>query len=156
MEELNIYNIPAYKRKKSINQKINNHKKTERNLSNVSSRLKYRSTDEFSNIPITENTPSETDYSLQEEKSNTARTMKRCGTCEGYFEKIEVAILNLTSPLREGDRIILEMQDGLFEQQLSSIQINRKNVKIAKSGSEIGIKTLLPPIVGGSIYKINP
>ena len=85
---------------------------------------------------------------------NKSREMKKCGICEGYFEKIDVAIVKLTSPLREGDQIIFEKPSGLFEQEVNSMQINRKDVRLARTGSDIGLKVSHEPTVGGTVYKV--
>ena len=82
------------------------------------------------------------------------REMKTCGICEGYYEKIEVAIVRVTSPLRVGDSIIFEKQEGLFEQEIKSMQIDRKDITLATTGSEIGLKVLQKPTVGSQVYKV--
>ncbi|MCX6735268.1 MAG: hypothetical protein NTZ25_05180 [Candidatus Peregrinibacteria bacterium] len=82
------------------------------------------------------------------------REMKTCGVCEGYYEKIEVAIIRVTSPLRVGDSIIFEKPEGLFEQEIKSMQIDRKDITLATTGSEIGLKVLQKPTVGSPVYKV--
>lgn len=129
MEEPNIFNIPAYQRKRSIAARTR--KKTASVL--VAKTPKTRASIKTSSEP---------------------REMKVCGICDGYFEAIEVAIIKLTSSLREGDIIFLEKQDGLFEQEVKSMQINRKDVSLARAGSDIGLKVLMKPQVGGKVYKL--
>jgi hypothetical protein len=34
------------------------------------------------------------------------------------------------------------------------MQINHKDVKLAKSGSDIGLKVVIPPKIGGNVYKV--
>lgn len=87
-------------------------------------------------------------------KKSEFREMKTCGICEGYYEKIEVAIVRVTSPLRVGDSIIFEKQDGLFEQEVKSMQIDRRDITLATTGSEIGLKALQKPTVGSPVYKV--
>ncbi len=82
------------------------------------------------------------------------REMKTCGICEGYYDKIQVAIVRVTSPLRVGDSIIFEKQDGLFEQEIKSMQIDRRDITLATTGSEIGLKVLQKPTVGSPVYKV--
>ena len=82
------------------------------------------------------------------------REFKKCGICEGYFEKIDVAIIKLTSPLRTSDTILIANDYGLFEQEVKSMQIDRKEVKIARTGSDIGIKIRKTPKVGTAVYKL--
>jgi len=82
------------------------------------------------------------------------REMQICGRCEGYFDKIDVAVIQLTSSIRNGDFIIFETDNGLFEQEISSMQINRQDISIAHAGDDIGLKVLARPKVGGSVYKV--
>lgn len=87
-------------------------------------------------------------------KLTKVREMTVCGICEGFFDKIDVAIVRVTSAIREGDRIIFEKSDGLFEQSVKSMQIDRKDVKLAKTGSDIGLKVAFKPTVGTQVYKV--
>lgn len=93
-------------------------------------------------------------HDIQAPKKSEFREMKTCGVCEGYYEKIEVAIVRVTSPLRVGDSIIFEKPDGLFEQEIKSMQIDRKDINLATTGSEIGLKVLQKPTVGSPVYKV--
>lgn len=87
-------------------------------------------------------------------KKSAFREMKICGVCEGYFDKIEVAIVKVTSPIRVGDSIIFEKHEGLFEQEVKSMQIDRKDITLATTGSEIGLKVHQKPTVGAPVYKV--
>ncbi|MEK7672613.1 MAG: hypothetical protein AAB373_01890 [Patescibacteria group bacterium] len=86
--------------------------------------------------------------------SKVLREMKKCGICEGYYDKIEVAIIRVTSAIRVGDNIIFEKNDGLFEQKIDSMQIDRHDVQLATTGSEIGLKVEIKPVVGSTVYKV--
>ncbi|MBU1992423.1 translation elongation factor-like protein [Patescibacteria group bacterium] len=81
--------------------------------------------------------------------------MRICGECEGYFDKIDVAIVILSGTLRVGDRVVFETSTGLFEQVVESMQINRKNVQIARPGSDIGMKVYIEPRKGGTVYRVT-
>ena len=111
----------------------------------------------MTDIPAHEDNPSiEELMSIPDEPKalGKLREMKECGYCDGYFENIDVAIIKTTSPIREGDRLIFQKEGGLFEQTIDSMQINRKDVKLARSGSDIGMKVLMEPIVGTPVYKV--
>lgn len=177
MEELNSLNIPAYQRKRSIlakarrspfykndAPKIVKAKKPLRTARKVrppkNEPATYIQDENLSYIPV-RNSPTIEDLFPEESqslssrrKSEEVREMKTCGLCEGYFDKIDVAIIRVTSPIRVGDTLIFEKQDGLFEQVIDSMQIDRKNVTIAKTGSEIGLKVRIKPIVGANVYKV--
>ncbi len=164
MDEVNILNIPAYKRKRSISARARKKpsylkpaKKTRarkstttiedkiREMSIAENMTKPTSTDFFQPKPNTFNEP---------ESSSETREMRICGQIDGYFERIDVAVIKLTVSLRNGDRILFETSEGLFEQTVSSMQIDRQDVSLATAGSDIGIKTLKNPKVGGNVYKV--
>jgi hypothetical protein len=173
MDDLNVLNIPAFQRKRSINAHAKKQtsymrmrpsakivkpaKKTrarttttrlEESLIDIPARQTFPSQDLFPE-PIfgTEET-----YEPEANKSKF-REMKICGKCEGYFDKIDVAVVMLTSSLRVGDSIFFETNDGLFEQEVTSMQIDRKDISLARAGNDIGLKVLMTPKVGGLVYK---
>lgn len=178
MHQPDVINIPAFKRKRNLLRreklaeqesgviKIKVAKEPRKKISR--SRIKRsisRSPRKFSpplmeEIAIQELLPSqelfdEVDYeNINARKHRAVQEMKQCGTCEGYFDQIEVAVVKLTSPLRQGDLIIFEKQDGLFQQEISSMQIDRKDVKLATTGSDIGLKVYMKPKVGTPVYKV--
>ncbi len=137
MTEIDNYNIPAFKRKRSIAAKA---------------RAKHPAITEITAPPPISNRKKQKKVEIPETHS---REMKICGTCDGYFDKIDVAIIRLTNPLRKGDIILIEKTDGLFEQKVNSMQIDRKDVSIARTGSDAGIKVLSKPKVGGTVYKVT-
>ncbi|MDA1060691.1 MAG: hypothetical protein O3B47_02770 [bacterium] len=165
MEELDVTKIPAYQRKRSISARARKKpmwqaKRSRTNTKKESIKSHKSEQATFADIPARTLLPSEELFSapilddIPKKEGLGYREMKTCGMCEGYFDKIDVAIVKLTSPLREGDIIIFERQDGLFEQEIKSMQINRKDVRLARSGSDIGLKVALKPKVGAPVYKI--
>jgi len=76
------------------------------------------------------------------------------GHITAYIEKIQVAIIKIEKPIRLGDIIQITAPDMLFQQPVDSMQINRKPVKIAKKGSEIGMKVSMEPEINGTVYKV--
>jgi hypothetical protein len=80
--------------------------------------------------------------------------LKEAGTVTHYLEKIDVAIIKLTTSLKNGDQIYLLGEGQLFLQEVSEMQIDRKNVAKAKAGSHIGMKVTQKAIVNGKIYKV--
>jgi putative protease len=65
---------------------------------------------------------------------------KEIGTVSIYFSHVEVAAINVSGKLKVGDRIHIKGHTTDFEQLVDSMQIDRKDVKEAKKGDEIGIK----------------
>lgn len=67
---------------------------------------------------------------------------KKIGKISHYYDKIGVAVVKLSKgDLKVGDSLKLVARDGTeFTQEVSSMQIERANIDIAKSGDEFGLK----------------
>lgn len=65
---------------------------------------------------------------------------KLIGKITHYFDKISVAIVELSGVLKVGDKVHIKGHSTDFEQDISSIQIEHENIKKAKKGDAIGIK----------------
>jgi len=61
------------------------------------------------------------------------------GTVTNYFDHVNAAAIKLSKPLKVGDKIKITGGETEFEQKVESMQIDRKSVKSAKKGDEIGI-----------------
>ena len=80
---------------------------------------------------------------------------KMIGRITHYFSNIEVAVIDLTAPLKEGDAIkVIGGQETDFEQEVSSMQIDHKEVKSAKKGDSVGMKVKEKVHEGYKVYKI--
>ncbi len=165
-KEVNELNIPAYQRKRSLAAKAR--KKTKRTYKRkttkkprTTTRTRYNEP-EIEELPLTatieeaESFPNPIDIFKPTTKRSTpgVREMKLCGRCDGYFDNINVAVVQVTSPIRQGDILVFEKVKGLFEQEIDSMQINRKDVSLARSGSDIGLKVAMKPKVGTPVYKV--
>ena len=155
--DLETVNIPAYQRKRSLAAKSRSTRLTAKRITPTPTRKKL-STPIIRKRPITSRPRPESQFThtipLTNTITNEVREMKICGICEGYFDNIDVAIIKVTSPIRTGDSLIFEKENGLFEQPIKSMQINRKDVSLARSGSDIGIKVEMIPTVGTQVYKV--
>jgi len=99
----------------------------------------------------------EPSYSSPSEGSSASRScreMRLCGKVSGYLGKIEVALVEVSSSIRAGDKLIFESEYGLFEQTVDSMQINHENVVTAYSGDSIGLKVFAEPKNNGNVYKV--
>ncbi|MBT3704398.1 hypothetical protein HOG17_01305 [Candidatus Peregrinibacteria bacterium] len=88
------------------------------------------------------------------DSSADVREMQECGVVDGFFDSVDVAAVQLTKSIRVGDKLIFESVTGLFEQELSSMQIDQEDVMTAYSGDDVGIKTFARPLKGGKVYKL--
>lgn len=78
----------------------------------------------------------------------------KLGQVTHYYDKIGVAVLELTGSLRTGDKIkFVRGGEDLFEQTVSSIQLEHEELKEAKSGQAIGLKVDQPVKEGAEVYK---
>ena len=57
-----------------------------------------------------------------------------------FFSKAEVAAIKLSGDLTVGDKIHIKGHTTDFEQKVSSMQIEGKNLQKAKKGEQVGIK----------------
>jgi translation elongation factor EF-1alpha len=77
------------------------------------------------------------------------------GTVVHYYNRIEVAVINLTGEqLSLGDKIRIETRDGEFEQAVESIEINKEKVETVKPGDDFALKVDQPVREGDKIYKL--
>ncbi len=65
---------------------------------------------------------------------------KEIGKVSSYFSNVDVAAIKLSKKLEVGDKVHIKGHTTDFEQDIKSIQIERKDVKKAKKGDHIGIK----------------
>ena len=65
---------------------------------------------------------------------------KEVGKITHYFEKIGVAVIEVTGKLKAGDKIRIKGNTTDFEQDIDSMQVEHEQVKEAKKGDAIGMK----------------
>ncbi|MBT4824161.1 hypothetical protein HN695_04745 [Candidatus Woesearchaeota archaeon] len=62
------------------------------------------------------------------------------GVVTHYFDKLGVCIIKLEKDIKIGDKIEFAVQEP-FIQEVTSMQVEHKNVNEAKAGQEIGLKS---------------
>jgi hypothetical protein len=70
-----------------------------------------------------------------------------------FFPKINVAVLELTSPLAVGDTILVKGPTTDFEQAVESMQIEHANIQRAEAGQSVGLKMTQMVKVKDNVYK---
>lgn len=80
---------------------------------------------------------------------------ERIGKITHYFDKIGVAVVELEAQLVEGERISIEKDGQGFEQNASSMQVDKKPVKKAEKGQAIGMRVEQAVKPGFEVYKIK-
>ena len=78
--------------------------------------------------------------------------MKKVGTVTHYYDKIGVAILELSGSLNVGDRIKFGDSDDSLEQTVESMEVDHKAVQKAKSGDIVGLKADKKVKEGTEVY----
>ena len=81
--------------------------------------------------------------------------MFKIGKVTHFYDKLSVAIVELTGTLSVGDRIkFVQGGKDLFEQVVESIQIEHEKKNSAGSGDVIGLKTHEVVEEGTEVYKL--
>ncbi len=78
---------------------------------------------------------------------------KLIGKVSHYYDKIGVAVVKLSAPLKQGDSIRIEGGNRNFSQTVDSMESDREKITVAKKGSEIGIKVSQKTREGYRVYK---
>ena len=71
-----------------------------------------------------------------------------------FFAKPSVAVVELEGVLKNGDKISVERGDEIFEQIVSSMQIEHENIQEAKPGQSIGLKVDQATKKGAKVFKV--
>ena len=76
--------------------------------------------------------------------------MEKIGKVVKFFERINVAVIELEKSMRLGDKIKI----GNVEMTVASMQINRAPIEVAEKGQSIGLKTPKPVKEGNIVERI--
>ena len=80
---------------------------------------------------------------------------KEIGEITHYFSKVGVAVLKLTKSLKVGDKIHIQGVSADFEQDVTSMQVDRKPIEKAKAGDDVGMKVDEPVKGNEKVYLIK-
>jgi translation elongation factor EF-1alpha len=76
------------------------------------------------------------------------------GTVTDFFARPVVAAIQLTAPLRVGDRILIKGHTTNVELSVGSMQVDNVPVGEAKAGDNVGVKVPERVRKGDLVYKI--
>ena len=79
---------------------------------------------------------------------------KKIGVVTHFYDKLGVGIIKLESDLKIGDRIKLQGNKTDFEQDVTQMQFDHKDIEEAKSGQEVGIKLDEKVRDGDEVYQV--
>jgi len=77
------------------------------------------------------------------------------GKITHYYNKIGVAVVLVSNPLKLGDKVKISGHDKEFIQKVVSMQSEHKEIAQAKKGDEIGLKVDQPVKEGDVIYGLE-
>jgi len=83
-----------------------------------------------------------------------AKGEKLIGKISHYFGKVEVAIIELSAPLKIGDTIRIIGGEVDFNQEVESMEIDHQEIKQGKKGDSIGLKISQKAREGYKVYKV--
>ncbi len=76
------------------------------------------------------------------------------GKVTNYYSKINVAVIELSAPLKKGEEIAIKGATTDFTQTVESMQIEREAIESAQSGQAIGLKVKDRVRIGDTVYRI--
>jgi len=80
----------------------------------------------------------------------------KIGKITHYFNKIQVAVIELLGTLAVGDQIKIVRHSGEeFTMAVSSMQVEHEQIKEAKKGETVGLKVDQPVKEGDEVYKLS-
>lgn len=80
----------------------------------------------------------------------------KIGRVTHFYDKIGVAVVELSAPLSVGDTIkFTRGGEELFEQKINSIQIEHEKKDSADAGEVVGLKTDKEVKEGAEVYKVQ-
>ena len=77
------------------------------------------------------------------------------GKVKHFFDKISVAVIELSAPIKVGDKLKFKHGKYEFEQVLDSMQIDYAEITSAKKGQVIGMKTAQPVHESAEVFKVE-
>lgn len=87
--------------------------------------------------------------------ANKKEEGKLIGKITHFFSNINVAVIDLSGVLKEGDTIrITGGENTDFTQEVDSMQIDHEKVKSAKKGDSVGMKVSEKVREGYQVFKV--
>lgn len=80
---------------------------------------------------------------------------KLVGKISHFYDKIQVAVVELSAILKVGDKIHVKGTTTDFEQTVDSMQEEHENIQTAKKGQAVGMKVGEKVRVGDKVYKVE-
>ncbi len=79
---------------------------------------------------------------------------KLIGEITHYFSNVGVGVIKLSETLKVGDEIRIVGGETDFNQAVSSMQVEHKDIDVAKKGDDVGLKVDQKVREGYKVYKV--
>lgn len=80
--------------------------------------------------------------------------MELVGEVTHYFPHVSAGVIDVAKPIALGDNLYIKGFTTDFKQKVTSMQINRVPIQVAKQGDEIGLSVDQRVRAGDKVYKI--
>ena len=77
------------------------------------------------------------------------------GKVRNFYSNMGIGLIELSEPLRVGDRILIKGATTDFKQKVESMQIEREAIEVAEAGKAIGLKVKDKVSPGDIVYRIE-
>ncbi len=77
------------------------------------------------------------------------------GKIAHYYDKIGVAVIELSGDLKDGDKISIEKEGAVLDLVVGSMQIEHDKVTEAKAGQAIGMKVSQMVKENSEVFKVT-
>jgi len=82
-------------------------------------------------------------------------SLEKVGEITHYFTRIGVAVVDVSGPLKVGDRIAIKGMTTNYEMTVDSMQVEGNNIEEANEGDDIGMKVDDRVRKGDIVYKLS-
>lgn len=79
---------------------------------------------------------------------------KEVGKVTHWYDKIGVAVVRLSAPLKVGDQVKVRRGEVEFDATIDSMQLDHEAVESGKKGNEVAIKLPQQAKEGAMVYKV--
>jgi len=78
----------------------------------------------------------------------------KVGRIEHFYSKASVAVVELSSPLKQGDKIVIRGTTTKVEQTVDSMEVEHKQIPLAQAGQRVGLKVAGRVRENDIVYKV--
>lgn len=94
-------------------------------------------------------------YNTTYERIVIELTRKPIGRVQNYFQKIGIAVINLTDTININDKILIEGKTTSFVQPVFSMEIEKRQISTARANQTIGLKVNKRVRKGDIVFKLT-